>query len=401
MIEIGSFLHRQEFADIVGRAIEDRLVSEDAPRLKAIVNFNTYVLRIYSSLFANRLFENIRGPGIRAVPARTKGELKDLLVANPHYTNPRIEELREKYRKYPLDYYRETPYEGCMYVMGDPPMYVGSRRIKRIRRIAEKCARRLLDYMLEQVRARANELADERAARLGIPRSQLITPPEEMLEEFLHAERRVLKSIRKGEFVAAMPQFHIDDVVGIRVVIDQELGPKVDSYIANYPGLKIVDEKCFIGRFQGRNMVVSTPLCRAELLSQPPKEPACRVLVSRGVAPDHDTVLKMYDEFVRTAEDEVRFELLMVNYEQLLESEIGRSQHEEHIIEMREKQEYSGRLAQNVEALMIFLFAWALSARSGFEPLPIKLCGTYLPDYFDSVLRTLWETSTGSLGLTM
>jgi hypothetical protein len=401
VIHLGSFLHRNEMAEIIGRALEDRLLPDDAHRLKEIVNFNSYCLRVYSSQFADRLFAAVRGSGVRVIPAKTKGELKDLIAANPHFVNRRIEELREKYRKYPLDYYRDTPYEGTMYTIGNPPRYVGSRRIKRIRRIAEKCGRRIVDYMFDQVRARADELAEERAQKLGVPRNQLVTPPEEMIAEFQHAERRVLKSIREGLFVAAMPRFHIDDVVGIRILIDPQAAPRVDEYLASLPGLSVVDEKRFIGRFSGRNMVVAARLSRDDLLMQPPKEAATQVLISRGVARTREAVAERYADFVLHAEDHVRFEILQIEYEQLLESEIGRSQHEEHVIELRDKSEYGGRLAQNVEALMIFLFAWALSARTGYEPLPIKLCGTYLPDYFDSVFRTLWETSTGSLGLTM
>ncbi len=401
MIQIGSFLHRNELADVIGRAIEDRLRPEDAQRLKTLVNLNSYVLRVYSSLFAEALFRHVQGD-FATMPARTKGELKDLITANTPVRTNRIDELVSQYRKFPQDYYRETPYEGTMYVKaGDPPLYVGSRRIKRVRRIAEKCGRRLIDYMFEQVRQRADELAVERACKAGVPKEQLVTPPEEMVAEFRHAERRVMKSIRDGLFVAAMPQFYIDDVVGIRIVTTPESSRRFEEFLASCEDLSIVDEKRFSGRFNGRNMVVAWRLPRDELLRTPPPEAALQVLLSRGVGDSRQAVLDRYSDFVLFAEGHVRFEILLIDYEQLLESEIGQSMHEEHILELRDKQGYHGRLAQNVEALMIYLFGFALSARHEIPELPIKIGGTYLPDYFDGVLRSLWETQTGSLGLTL
>jgi hypothetical protein len=137
MILLGSFLHHEELAAIVGRAIEDRLRPDDAPRLKVILNLNAYVVRIYSNWFAERLFRNVLGEGVQSRPARTKGELKDLIVANPPYASGRVRELIARYRRYPEDYYRETPYEGRVFTTGEPPRYAGSRRIKRVRPTSE------------------------------------------------------------------------------------------------------------------------------------------------------------------------------------------------------------------------------------------------------------------------
>ncbi len=388
MVLLGSMLHREELADILGRAIEDRLEPDDPTRLKRIVNLNSYAMRVWSTHFAVRLFEAVRGPDVQTVSVRAKGELKDLVVANPYYLTPRIETLINRYKKYPEDFYRETPYEGLLFVQGEPPRYVGSRRIKRVRRVAEKCARRLIDYLFEQIRRRADELAEERARHHGIPRELLITPPDEMVAEFQHAERRVLKSIREGQFLVTMPQFFIDDVVGIRVLVSPEVAPRVEEYLATHPDLAVVDEKRFSGNFVGLNRVLSYRLPVDEVVKEPPPSAACEVLVQRR-------------EFVPTGEGEVRFEILLINFEELMESEVGRSMHEEHILEQREKQEYRGRLARNIEALMAFLFAFALSPRPTFERLPIQVGGSYLDDYLDSVMRSLFSCTTGTLGLTL
>lgn len=401
MVLLGSMLHREELADILGRAIEDRLEPDDPARLKRIVNLNSYAMRRWSTIFATRLFEAVRGQDVRTLQVRTKGELKDLIVGNPYYLTPRIETLINRYRKYPEDFYRETPYEGLIFVQGDPPRYVGSRRIKRVRRVAEKCARRLIDYLFDQIRQRADELADERARHHGIPKELLITPPEEMAAEFRHAERRVLKSIRQGQFVATMPQFFIDDVVGIRVLVSPEVAPRVQEYLSSHPDLGVVDEKRFSGNFVGMNRVLSYRVPADEVVKEPPGDAACDVLVQRKVAADAAEARRLCRDFVLSGEAEVRFEILLINFEELMESEVGRSMHEEHILEQRDKQEYRGRLARNIEALMAFLFAFALSPKPTFDRLPIQVGGSYLDDYLDSVMRSLFSCTTGTLGLTL
>lgn len=401
MILIGSMLHRQELCDILGRALEDRLEPEDPIRLKRIVNLNSYAMRAWSDIFAERLFGTIHGHDIRSIAVRNKGQLKDLIVQNPYYLTPRIEALIARYHRFPEDFYRETPYEGRVFVKGDPPRYIGSRRIKRVRRVAEKCARRLIDYLFDAVRSRADELAEERARHLGIPKSALITPPEEMVAEFQHAERRVIKSIRGGTFVANAPRFYIDDVVGIRILISPEVAPRVEAYLAGIKDLSVVDEKRFSGNFVGLNRVLSWKIPLDECLERPPTDEQCQVLVERKVAASHEEARRLCREFLESGEGEVRFEVLMINFDELVESEIGRSMHEEHIIEMREKQEYQGRLARNVEYLMTFLFAFALSPKATFNSLPIKIYGSYLPDYIDSVMRSLFSCTTGTLGLTL
>jgi hypothetical protein len=235
---------------------------------------------------------------------------------------------------------------------------------------------------------------------LGIPRDQLITPPEEMAEEFAHAERRVLKAIRDGLFAAAMPQFYIDDVVGIRILATPANAQRVDDYLASCTDVSIVDEKRFSGDFNGRNSVVVWRLPQEELLAHPPSAALSDALLARHVAADHERLGALYRDFIRSDAGHVRFEILTLDYEQMLESEIGRSMHEDHIRAQRDKVEYTGRLAQNVEALMVYLFAFAQSSSLEMRESPIKLRGTYLPDYLHSLLRELYAPNAPHIGLT-
>jgi hypothetical protein len=52
-------------------------------------------------------------------------------------------------------YYRETPFRGMLYFAerDGRRIYIGSNRIKRIRRLAEKSARKVVDWLYEEIGA--------------------------------------------------------------------------------------------------------------------------------------------------------------------------------------------------------------------------------------------------------
>ena len=122
----------------------------------------------------------------------------------------------------------------------------------------------------------------------------------------------------------------------------------------------------------------------------PPLAPRLvQVMQARGIAPPE--VQSQFAAFVRAAEPEVHLEVIVCDYREMLESEIGRCMHEDRILRQRLDQQYNGQLARNIEFLMAFLFAFPMSARTELRELPIRLWDRYLPDYFDEVLRGLFD----------
>jgi hypothetical protein len=110
---------------------------------------------------------------------------------------------------------------------------------------------------------------------------------------------------------------------------------------------------------------------------------------SRGV--DRDQTQKDFNEFVRRGEASITIEVIISDHQEMLESEIGRCMHEDRIIEQRLRQEYRGHLSKNVEYLMEYMFAFAVSRHRRINSLPIKLWNRYLPDYFEDVVKTLYN----------
>ena len=114
-----------------------------------------------------------------------------------------------------------------------------------------------------------------------------------------------------------------------------------------------------------------------------------RVLTYRGFHAAE--VGRQYREFVESGEDEVGFEMIAVSFQEFLESEIGRSIHEERIQAQRAQREYNGRLASNVRFLMEFMLSLCRSPWcTDLEDIPIKLWVKYMPDSIERVVRKLY-----------
>ena len=391
MLRFDSFIHRSSLSEVIARWMVGKPAAGDVMRLKTIINFNWYIARLWVDWFACDLLEAFHGiPPIRC-PVRTKGQLKDFAVMHPRYTTPRIEEMRLKYDRFPEDFYLDTPMDGMMYgaILEERQEFIGCSRIKRFRRIAEKGSRRIIDFMVGRIRANADLLAEDRARSLGISKAQLVTPPEMMAEEFNQAERRILESIKHGTIQFEPFELEIPDVAGVKVIVEPLEYACFHELLARTPGLMIVEEERHVGNYNAINLKLSYSLPKERLLAEPLKEAYLRVLAYRGF--NTSEVARQYREFVESGEDEVGFEMIVSSYQEFLESEIGRSMHEERIQAQRSHHEYNGHLATNIRFLMEFMLSLCRSPWcTDLDDVPIKLWARYLPDSVEHVVRKLY-----------
>jgi hypothetical protein len=391
MIRINSYLHRNLFYDIVRRWMYDLAYPSDAELITRLVHFNTTFVSRYLEIFSRMVLEKLHNTSLQTSKALLKSSLKDVLVASPPYLNERIEELIRDYRARPERYYRATPFNGTLFFTerGGTRWYIGSNRIKRVRRLAEKSARRITDSIFEAIKRRADALADDRARRLGIPREQLVTRSEDMDEEFFKAEDRFLEDLRAKRPIHFDEELIINDVAGLKVIAEDYDFSRVVETIRQLDGCKIVEEEPHSGQYNAVNLIVRYKPPKEEILKFPLGPGTLKTIEARGLDPDRAG--REFADFVHIGEDEVNIEVIVSNYQEMLESEIGRCMHEDRIIRQRLQQEYRGHLAKNVEYLMVYLFNFAVSARSELGELPIKLWDRYLPDYFDEVIRSLFD----------
>ena len=390
MIEITSYLHREALRDLIKRWMYHELQPEDPALITQLVHFNnTFVSRTLDH-FSRTLLTSLYGEGVEALPVRKKSNIKDAIIENPHYRTPRIGQLIRNYRARPEHYYGDTPVHGLLYfsTQFSPRRFVCASRIKRVRRLAEKIARRIIDFIFLAIKERADALADDRARLMGIPRDELVSPEQTMVDEFGAAERRLLEDLRAGRPIYT-PRMVIDDVAGIKIIIDDKEQQHLIDIISQRQDCQIVEIEPHTGRYNATNIIVQHRPPKALIIEAPLAVPLLSVLQKRGVAAVD--AHRDFTDFVLSGEDTVNIEVITSNYQEVIESEIGRCMHEDRIIEQRRRQEYRGHLAKNIEYLVQYLFAFGNSPKQRIEELPIKLWSRYLPDYIDEVLKALYD----------
>lgn len=391
MIRINSYLHRNLFYDVVRRWMYNLAYPSDAELITRLVHFNNVYVSRYLETFSRMVLEKLNNTELKTSRALLKADLKDVLVASPPYLNERIEELIRHYREHPERYYRATPFSGTLFFIdrAGTNWYIGSNRIKRVRRLAEKSARRITDSIFEAIKRRADALADDRARRLGIPRDQLVSRPEDMDQEFFKAEARLLEDLRAQRPIHFDEELIINDVAGLKVIAEDYDFSRVVETIRSADNCEIIEEEPHSGHYNAVNLIVRYAPAKEEILKDPMGPKTLKTIEARGLDPDRAS--REFADFVNMGEDHVNIEVIVSNYQEMLESEIGRCMHEDRIIQQRLQHDYRGHLAKNVEYLMVYLFNFAVSARSDLGKLPIQLWDRYLPDYFDEVIRSLFD----------
>jgi hypothetical protein len=390
MITITSYLHRKLLRDLIRRWMHGEARPSDGEEIVRLVHFNNAYVARYLTAFSEAVFGRLHPDSLEARRARRKADLKDLIVENLENPSPRTVQLLKNYREFPEFYYRETPFHGNLYFSREPrAVYLGSNRIKRVRRLAEKCARRIIDWMFIAIKRKAEALAEERARLLGIARQQMITTPEGMIEEFLRAESRLLEDLKHGVPMPDADGLVIQDVAGVKVIVENADRDRFLEMVASIPGCELVEIEPHSGVYNAVNLIVRLQPDRQRLLAQPLGEQLLAVMGSRGI--DAADAARQFRNFVLSGERTVNLEVILSSYEEMLESEIGRCMHEERINRQRQEQQYNGQLARNIEYLMVYLFAFPASRQTVLEELPVKLWYRYLPDYFDEVLKKLFE----------
>jgi hypothetical protein len=397
MIHFNSYLHRAEFYDLIRRWMYDDLISSDAGRITRLVHFNNTYISRYLHRFSTWIFKEIHGNDLVSRRVRTKAELKDAICVDPPTINRRVEQLIQDYREHPEHYYRETPFHGTLFFkpQNGSQLYVGSNRIKRVRRLAEKSARRIIDRIFEAIKLHAEALADDRARSMGISREKLLTQPGDMLAEFLWAEKRMQEDLKNHRPIPVDDELVINDVAGIKVLLEKGQQDRVLELLRGSRDCEITEVEPHRGNYNATNVLITYRPDKQDIIAQPLSQSMLGLMHSRGLDPE--PAQAEFQEFVLRGESQVTIEVIVSDYQEMMESEIGRCMHEDRIIEQRLRQEYRGHLSKNVEYLMEYMFAFAVSRRSRISELPIKLWNRYLPDTYEEVIKALYNIPSAHL----
>lgn len=385
---LASFVHRDELFDIVERCLCDRLEVDDFLKFTQILICDGFVLGESLKSAGELLIGMTHGASFIEKRIYTKGELRDVICGCSNNADARVEELTRWYKSDPDFFYRETPINGTICFDAENRL-LGIYRIKRPRRIAEKANRYIANWILGRVLELAAGMADQRAKSHGLRLEQLITPHDQMEEEFISAEKTVAHAFRDGTMKLEKAAMSIRDVGGIKIVGGPECLERLESRLADVPSFRIVEKEYFEGDYRAVSLILEFQWDREHVCRRYMESEGWARYLNRGI-PDSE-LKKGLEPFLAGAADTVFIEVILAAFPDVVESEFGKSIHEERIIRQRHNNTYKGYIPINVEFLVEYLFAVGFSPQTRIERLPIKLWGRYLPDTLIYEIRELYH----------
>jgi hypothetical protein len=389
-VYLTSFVHGESLFRIAERWLRGHLDPNDGRRVTEILICDNFVLGHTLDAVASQLLHMTHRRPIRMREIRYKGELRDAICANPWDRTPRVEELIGRYLENPDFFYREAPIQGVM-CADDEDRLVGLYRLKRPRRIAEKANRYIANWIFEVVQSEALRRASERAQRLRIPVERLLTPEEEMFQEFVGSEEAMVRGFRDGTLHLDKSAVAIHDVGGIKVVADAEQLSQLEETLEGQLMLRVVGREKHQGDYRASSIILEVPWDREDICRNFKEGQCWERYRHRGIA--QEELEHGLEPFLEDAAPTIHIEVILSTFPDMVESELGASIHEERILAQRDQRTYRGYIPTNVEFIVEYLLAVGFSPTTRVDHLPIKLWGRYLRDTVISRIRELYGIS--------
>lgn len=383
-----SFIHRNTLLEIAERWFLGKPDPADGLALTGIFICDGYVVGETLASIAERLIGRMYPHGFNRIRIRCKGELRDALCRCRRGVSPRVEYLKRLYRDNPDYFYYEAPINGVLCI-DDEAQMVGTYRIKRPKRIAEKANRRIAAWIFKMVQDRARRMAEVRARNFGVPLEDLLTPEPEMVREFVNAEAMIAGSFREGRVRFDRSAITINDVGGIKILGNEEDLAVLETDLSNDSAFRLVEREDFHGDYEAVSMVLDVEWDPEAMCRKFRDTGSWKNYLGRGI-PESE-LKKGLEPLLAGAEPRIRIELILSTFEHMVESELGNSIHEERIVSQRDTKIYKGFIPINVEFLLEYLFAVGFSPGVNSETVPIRIWGRYLPDTLGMFIRRLYR----------
>jgi len=384
---ISAFVHRDELFDITNRWFSNDLSPRDPLRITKIITYDSFAGWEISLRFAHILMTSLARGSVHRIQLSHKKDLKDFICSACGQLHPSKASLVNSYLSNPDFYYVGSPMFGYLYHDSSGKL-VGISRFKRVKRIAEKASRYAAMYMYKEVMSLVEEAASERNPNA----KRTDKTPNHIL---LRAEQQMMSEIRRNGLKLPKDVMTIKDVLGIKVV-DTGFGESaLEQTIRKLGGATIIDKERHEGTYNAVHYIVQLGLDMDYVLYRFKNSKDLAGYKQRGL-PD-TSIEKDFAHFVQSGADAVELDLILTTFDELVESEIGRSMHESRIFSQRQRQGFYGNIPVNIEYIIEFLLAVALSPSVHLDEIPIKLWGRYLPDTLSYRIRKLYRMPEHSL----
>jgi len=384
---LSAFLHRDKLFRITNRWLSDRLYEDDALQVSKIITYDS--LAAWETLlnFSQELLSQLSEKQIKQISLSSKKELKDHICQSVQKKSKRVKKLIREYKRMPEFYYVGSPLAGYLY-QNQSGEILGICRFKRLKRIAEKASRYAKLYILNKVESKSRKLSKRKG--------KTINPSDSIPHEvFLEAEKLEMRRIKKYGLRLPIESMTIKDILGIKI-IDNGFGEDgLETALHQSQGIKIIEKERHRGHYNAIHYIVEKEIHPDDILKSLKSLKSESIFKQRGFI-DTNSISDFYEFFMNGANN-VQIDLILTSYDELIESEIGRSMHETRIFEQRDQQRFHGNILTNIEYIIEFLFAVGLSPRVCLSEIPIKIWGRYLPDTLSYRIRELYHMPEHSL----
>jgi len=384
---LSAFLHRTEFFEITNRWLSDRLEPEDPLKITRIITYDSFAAWETLLLFINELLKSLTDLPFKKTSISHKKVLKDFLCNNSHPKSDRIKSLISEYMEMPEFYYVGSPITG--YIYHDRLINLLSIcRFKRTRRIAEKASRYASMHVYNEVKALAKDIS--------IKRTKSKSHNELFLHnDYIEAEKQIMLRIRKNGIKFPVDSMTINDILGTKIIDNGYGENKLESALTRLPGVSIVEKKKHSGSYNAVHYIIELKV-NFDYITDKFKKNSKYQNSIKSRLPN----VRLYEDFagfIITGADTIHVDLIFTTFEELVESEIGRSMHESRIYRQRQGQDLYGNIPLNIEYIFEYLLAVGLSPTVHMDEIPIKICGRYLPDTLSYRIRKLYQMPEYSL----
>ncbi|MDZ7580816.1 MAG: hypothetical protein U5R30_09410 [Deltaproteobacteria bacterium] len=228
----------------------------------------------------------------------------------------------------------------------------------------------------------------KRAAAAGVLLADLVSSEHEMQNDFTTAETEVARRFRDHNVRIPREALTVNDLLGFKIIGEPGLLEQVPALLLEETGLALMEAERHTGDYNAVNLLVEIEL-------PPPGEMVARLkgfdwYIARRRGLDPQETKQGFLDYLTRGSGAVRMEIILTTYDELMESEFGRSMHELRVLRLRQRQNYSGPIAQNAAYLIEYLLALAASPTVHVTELPIKLYGRYLPETIASAKCALF-----------
>ncbi len=379
--------HRRRLFDIAMRWLMDDPHPEDGRVITEIFVYEGLLSVYAAQQFMDEVYEQVFGERLALEPIHYKHELREMALQSIGVPTARQYEMMESYHTNPEAFFRRMPIDGVLGFTDDARL-VGTFRLKRPRRVAEKSSRRIADYLGRTIRERAGAAAAGRARSAGVPLDELVSTPEQKRQDFTRAESRLSDQFRERKMRMPAEALNVDDMIGFKLVGRPDELARAESAIEAHPKASIYERETHTGDYNAMNILVDLALPEPAELMRRFRSEDWRFAAGRGLSPAQ--LAAGFPDYVKAGANSVRVELILTSFDELLESELGRCIHEYRVLEQRYNRDYRGRMAKNAEFIIEYLLAVAFGPTTEVGEIPCKMWGQYLPETLSNATREVY-----------